>query len=62
MLLLSDMQVDVVEGYTSLHDTDGSLRLFRRKLLETDELDEVCRRCDTLSSQQHIDTCCGCSG
>uniref|UniRef100_H3HCN9 PH domain-containing protein n=1 Tax=Phytophthora ramorum TaxID=164328 RepID=H3HCN9_PHYRM len=40
MMLLGDMKVDVVEGYTSLHDTDGSLRLFRRKLLETDELDE----------------------
>lgn len=41
MLLLGDMKVDVVEGYSSLHDNDGNLRLFRRKLLETDELDEV---------------------
>lgn len=41
MMLLGDMKVDVVDKYSSLHDESGSLRLFRRKLLETDELDEV---------------------
>ncbi|POM79721.1 Hypothetical protein PHPALM_2540 [Phytophthora palmivora] len=41
MLLLGDMKVDVVSKYSSLQDGDGNLRLFRRKLLETDELDEV---------------------
>ncbi|KAG7388928.1 hypothetical protein PHYPSEUDO_011575 [Phytophthora pseudosyringae] len=40
MLLLGDMKVDVVDGYSSLHDQDGNLRLFHRKLLKTDELDE----------------------
>ncbi|KAL3674712.1 hypothetical protein V7S43_000649 [Phytophthora oleae] len=40
MMLLGDMKVDVVDGYSSLNDNDGNLRLFRRKLLETDELDE----------------------
>ncbi|KUF93513.1 Mevalonate kinase [Phytophthora nicotianae] len=40
-MLLGDMKVDVIEGSSSLHDQDGNLRLFRRKLLETDELDEV---------------------
>ncbi|OWZ12616.1 hypothetical protein PHMEG_00014195 [Phytophthora megakarya] len=40
MLLLGDMKVDVIEGYSALHDSDGNLRLFRRKLLETDKLDE----------------------
>ncbi|KAE9355293.1 hypothetical protein PF008_g4135 [Phytophthora fragariae] len=40
MMLLGDMKVDVVDGYSSLHDESGNLRLFRRKLLETDELDE----------------------
>ncbi|KAG6580305.1 Mevalonate kinase [Phytophthora cinnamomi] len=40
MMLLGDMKVDVVEGYSSLHDDHGNLRLFHRKLLETDELDE----------------------
>ncbi|GMF25915.1 unnamed protein product [Phytophthora fragariaefolia] len=41
MMLLGDMKVDVMDGYSSLHDDIGNLRLFRRKLLETDELDEV---------------------
>lgn len=40
MMLLGDMKVDAVDGRTSQHNTEGSSRLFRRKLLETDELDE----------------------
>ncbi|CEG38321.1 hypothetical protein, variant 1 [Plasmopara halstedii] len=40
MMLLGDMKVDVVEGKSSSFDHDGNIRLFRRKVLETDELDE----------------------
>ncbi|CAI5744238.1 unnamed protein product [Peronospora destructor] len=40
MLLLGDMQVDVVEGCSSLQDKNGNLRLFRRKIVEIDDVDE----------------------
>lgn len=44
MLLLSEMKVEVTSGDSTQYDGDGgsNSRLFRRKLLETDELDEVC--------------------
>ena len=41
MLLLGDMQVDVIEGCSSLQDKDGNVRLFRRKIIAIDEVDEV---------------------
>ena len=41
MLLLGDMHVDAVEGYSSLQNSDGKSRLFRRKLLQVDKGDEV---------------------
>ncbi|GMF09359.1 unnamed protein product [Phytophthora lilii] len=60
MMLLGDMKVDVVEGYSSLDDNDGNLRLFRRKLLETDELDEwlneELRQSVVVSSGSTVDT------
>ncbi|CAI5707038.1 unnamed protein product [Peronospora farinosa] len=40
MLLLGDMQVDVVENCSSLQNKDGNVRLFRRKIVEIDEIDE----------------------
>lgn len=40
MMLLGDMKVDVVEGKSPLSEHDSNVRLFRRKVLETDELDE----------------------
>ncbi|TDH68759.1 hypothetical protein CCR75_000145 [Bremia lactucae] len=40
MMLLGEMMVDVNEGCTSLHGHIVNLRLFRRKLLGIDELDE----------------------
>ncbi|KAG7400743.1 hypothetical protein PHYBOEH_004549 [Phytophthora boehmeriae] len=39
-MCLGDMKVDAVDGHTSQHNDEGSTRLFRRKILETDELDE----------------------
>ncbi|KAG2785470.1 hypothetical protein JG687_00000167 [Phytophthora cactorum] len=60
MMLLGDMKVDVVEGNSSVHDQDGNLRLFRRKLLETDELDEwlneELRQSLVVSSGSKVDT------
>ncbi|KAF4035867.1 hypothetical protein GN244_ATG12100 [Phytophthora infestans] len=60
MMLLGDMKVDVVEGSPALHDQDGNLRLFRRKLLETDELDEwlneELRQSLLVSSGSKVDT------
>uniref|UniRef100_M4BNP5 Uncharacterized protein n=1 Tax=Hyaloperonospora arabidopsidis (strain Emoy2) TaxID=559515 RepID=M4BNP5_HYAAE len=41
MLLLGDMHVDAVEGYSSLQNSDGKSRLFRRKLLQVDKGDEI---------------------
>ncbi|ETI33954.1 hypothetical protein, variant 1 [Phytophthora nicotianae CJ01A1] len=60
LMLLGDMKVDVIEGSSSLHDQDGNLRLFRRKLLETDELDEwlneELRQSLVVSSGSKVDT------
>lgn len=44
-MLLSDLRVDVLDYKASQYDDNGSssVRLFRRKLLETDEVDEVRR-------------------
>lgn len=41
MLMLGEMRVDVEGADASRSDDRSTARLFRRKLLETDELDEV---------------------
>lgn len=41
MMQLGDMKVDVTDGDGADDSGDGSRRLFHRKLLEMDELDEV---------------------
>lgn len=41
MMLLGDMKVDVTDGTAPSETGESTCRLFHRKLLETNELDEV---------------------